>query len=105
MKYSILGNTESKISRICLGTMTWGHQNTELEAFEQMDFALSKGVNFWDTAEMYPVPPNANSYDQTEITIGNWLASRNLDSTTFNIKIYTFCNLCGCLYWIFYYYN
>ena len=76
MKYSILGNTTSKISRICLGTMTWGHQNTELEAFEQMDFALSKGVNFWDTAEMYPVPPNANSYGKTEIIIGNWLASR-----------------------------
>ena len=53
MNYKNLGNTNIKVSTICLGTMTWGEQNTELEAFEQMDFALDQGVNFWDTAELY----------------------------------------------------
>ena len=57
MNYKNLGNTNIKVSTICLGTMTWGEQNTELEAFEQMDFALDQGVNFWDTAELYAVPP------------------------------------------------
>ena len=52
MNYKNLGNTDIKVSTICLGTMTWGEQNTELEAFEQMDFALDQGVNFWDTAEL-----------------------------------------------------
>ena len=55
MNYKNLGNTDIKVSTICLGTMTWGEQNTELEAFEQMDFALDQGVNFWDTAELYAV--------------------------------------------------
>ena len=57
MNYKKLGNTDLKVSTICLGTMTWGEQNTEAEAFEQMDFALNEGVNFWDTAELYAVPP------------------------------------------------
>ena len=57
MNYKNLGNTNIKVSTICLGTMTWGEQNTELEAFKQMDFSLDKGVNFWDTAELYAVPP------------------------------------------------
>ena len=72
MNYKNLGNTNIKVSTICLGTMTWGEQNTELEAFEQMDFALDKGVNFWDTAELYSVPPKKETFGHTEIIIGNW---------------------------------
>ena len=72
MNYKNLGNTDIKVSTICLGTMTWGEQNTELEAFEQMDFALDKGVNFWDTAELYSVPPKKETFGHTEIIIGNW---------------------------------
>lgn len=77
MKYTKLGKTNIDISRICLGSMTWGQQNTQDEAFEQMDYALEKGVNFWDTAEMYPVPKTAQKYGKTEEIIGSWLSSRN----------------------------
>ncbi len=72
MNYKKLGNTELKVSTICLGSMTWGEQNNEKEGFEQMDFALSKGVNFWDTAELYAIPPKKNTYGRTEEIIGNW---------------------------------
>ena len=72
MNYKKLGNTELNVSTICLGTMTWGEQNTQDEAFEQMDFALSNGVNFWDTAELYAVPPRKETYGDTEEIIGNW---------------------------------
>ena len=72
MNYKNLGNTNIKVSTICLGTMTWGEQNTELEAFEQMDFSLDQGVNFWDTAELYAVPPRKETYGDTEEIIGNW---------------------------------
>ncbi len=72
MKYSNLGNTNLKISKICLGTMTWGLQNSQSEAFEQMNYSLSRGVNFWDTAEMYAIPPTAETYGTTETIIGNW---------------------------------
>tara|TARA_Y100001935_G_scaffold193877_1_gene161956 strand:- start:1603 stop:2643 length:1041 start_codon:yes stop_codon:yes gene_type:complete len=72
MNYRKLGTTGLKVSTICLGTMTWGEQNTEQEGFEQMDFALDKGVNFWDTAELYAVPPKAETFGHTEIIIGNW---------------------------------
>ena len=72
MNYKKLGNTELKVSTICLGTMTWGEQNSEKEGFEQMDFALSQGVNFWDTAELYSIPPKKNTYGKTEEVIGNW---------------------------------
>ena len=75
MKYTKLGSTNIDISRICLGTMTWGRQNTQAEGFEQMDYALSQGVNFWDTAEMYPIPPVAERYGDTEKVIGNWFKS------------------------------
>ena len=73
MNYKKLGNTDLKVSTICLGTMTWGEQNTEAEAFQQMDFALTEGVNFWDTAELYAVPPKKETYGHTEKIIGNWL--------------------------------
>ena len=72
MNYKNLGNTHLKVSTICLGTMTWGEQNTQNEAFEQMDFALDQGVNFWDTAELYAVPPRKETYGDTEEIIGKW---------------------------------
>ncbi len=72
MNYKNLGNTDLKVSTICLGTMTYGEQNTEKEGFDQMDFALDNGVNFWDTAELYSVPPRAETFGDTEVVIGNW---------------------------------
>ena len=74
MIYNNLGHSDIQFSRICLGTMTWGEQNTQDEAFEQMDYALENGVNFWDTAELYSVPPRAETYGRTEEIIGNWFA-------------------------------
>lgn len=74
MKKRQLGNTDIQVSEICLGTMTWGQQNTQDEAFSQMDYALERGINFIDTAEMYPVPPRAETQGSTETYIGNWLA-------------------------------
>ena len=76
MKFKKLGNTDLEVSLICLGTMTWGTQNTEKEAFEQMDYALENEVNFFDTAELYSVPPTPDSYGKTEIMIGNWFQKR-----------------------------
>ena len=76
MEYRTLGNTGLEVSTICLGTMTWGDQNTEAQAFEQLDYALGQGVNFIDAAEMYPVPPRAETQGETERILGNWLASR-----------------------------
>ena len=72
MKYKKLGGTDLKVSLICLGTMTWGEQNSQEEGFEQMDFALEKGVNFFDTAELYAIPPKAKTYGRTEEIIGDW---------------------------------
>lgn len=72
MKYTTLPNTDIKISKICLGTMTFGEQNTEAEGHDQMDYALEKGVNFFDTAEMYSIPSNPNTYGSTEKIIGTW---------------------------------
>ena len=77
MNYKKLGNTELNVSTICLGTMTWGEQNTQNEAFEQMDYSLNNGVNFWDTAELYAVPPKAETYGHTETIIGNWFEKTN----------------------------
>ena len=75
MKYRKLGRTGLDVSVICLGTMTWGVQNTEAEGHEQMDYALGEGVNFWDTAEMYAIPPTAETYGKTEEIIGTWFAA------------------------------
>ena len=76
MRYTTLGNTQLKVSKICLGTMTWGEQNTEAEAHQQLDYARDQGINFIDTAEMYPVPPRAETQGRTEEYIGTWLKSR-----------------------------
>jgi len=88
MKYTTLPNTDIKVSKICLGTMTWGNQNTQDEGFSQMDFALDKGVNFFDTAELYPVPARKETYAETERIIGNWFAKTgNRDKVVLGSKI------------------
>ena len=76
MKFRKLGTTDIDVSLICLGTMTWGTQNTEKDAFEQMDYSVSQGINFFDTAEIYSVPPTSDSYGKTEVMIGNWFEKR-----------------------------
>ena len=73
MKYNVLPNTDIKVSKICLGTMTYGRQNSEEDGHQQLDFALEKGINFIDTAEMYPVPAEATRYGNTERIIGSWI--------------------------------
>ncbi len=77
MNYRKLGNTDLEVSTICLGTMTWGEQNTQEEGFEQMDHALEQGINFFDTAEIYAVPPKKETYGKTEEIIGNWFKKKN----------------------------
>jgi len=76
MQYRPLGTSALRVSHICLGTMTWGRQNSREDAFAQMDYALTRGINFFDTAEMYAVPPNENTYGKTEEIIGEWFAAR-----------------------------
>lgn len=73
MQYTKLGRTDIEVSRICLGTMTWGTQNTEAEGHQQMDYAVERGVNFWDTAEMYPIMGGPERAGRTEEIIGTWL--------------------------------
>lgn len=88
MKYTNLPNTNLEVSKICLGTMTFGNQNSEADAHEQMSFALDKGVNFFDTAEMYPVPFNADRQGWTEKFIGSWLTKTgNRDKIVLATKI------------------
>ena len=78
MEYRRLGRTDITVSAICLGTMTWGEQNSEAEGFAQMDYALDQGVTFLDTAEMYPIASRAETYGRTEEIIGNWMAARGV---------------------------
>lgn len=88
MKYTTLPNTDIKVSKICLGTMTFGQQNTEAEGHEQMDYALERGVNFFDTAEMYSVPASEATYGSTEKNIGTWFKkSGNRDKVILASKI------------------
>ena len=77
MKYTYLPNTDIKVSKICLGTMTFGNQNTTDESEEQMNYALENGVNFFDTAELYPVPASPERYADTEKIIGNWMKKKS----------------------------
>ena len=72
MEFRKLGRSDINVSSICLGTMTWGEQNTQQEGFEQMNYALNHGVNFWDTAEIYSIPPKEETFGSTEEIIGNW---------------------------------
>ena len=72
MNYKKLGSTDVDVSTICLGTMTWGEQNSKSDGFEQMDYAIDNGVNFWDTAEIYAIPMREETYGETENIIGEW---------------------------------
>ena len=74
MDYKKIPNTNLRVSKICLGTMTWGKQNTESDGHAQMDYAFDQGVNFWDTAELYPVPAESKTHGLTEEIIGNWIS-------------------------------
>jgi aryl-alcohol dehydrogenase-like predicted oxidoreductase len=88
MKYTTLPNTDVKVSKICLGTMTWGNQNTEKDGHEQMDYALDQGVNFFDTAELYAVPASKETYGKTEEIIGTWFKKTgNRDKVVLASKI------------------
>ena len=88
MEYRRLGRSDIKVSAICLGTMTWGEQNTEKEAHEQLDLALDRDINFIDTAELYAVPPKAETQGLTEEYIGTWLAARgNRDKVVLATKV------------------
>lgn len=78
MRYDKLGLSDLNVSKVCLGTMTFGEQNTQNEGFEQLDYALTNGVNFIDTAEMYSVPGRLETYGATERIIGNWLETRKV---------------------------
>ncbi|MDC0328499.1 aldo/keto reductase [Candidatus Pelagibacter sp.] len=90
MNYKKLGNTDIDVSTICLGTMTWGEQNTQSEGFEQMDYALEQGVNFWDTAEIYSIPPKQETFGDTEAIIGNWF-----EKTKKRNKVILASKVCG----------
>ena len=88
MKYTTLPNSDIKVSKICLGTMTWGNQNNEADGFAQMDYAVEKGVNFFDTAELYPVPATKETQGCTSKIIGNWLKiKQNRDKIVLASKI------------------
>jgi len=88
MNYKKLGNTDLVVSTICLGTMTWGEQNTIKEGFEQMDYALDQDINFFDAAEMYPSPCRKETYGETEKIIGHWFSERkNRDKIILASKI------------------
>ena len=90
MNYKKLGNTDLDVSTICLGTMTWGEQNTQEEGFKQMNYALDQGVNFWDTAEIYSIPMREETYGETERIIGNWF-----EKTKKRDKVIIATKVCG----------
>lgn len=88
MEYRNLGRTGVEVSALCLGTMTWGQQNSEAEGHEQMDYAVDQGINFFDTAELYPIPPREATQGRTEEIIGSWFAKRgNRDKIVLASKI------------------
>jgi aryl-alcohol dehydrogenase (NADP+) len=87
MQYRTLPGTDMNVSQVCLGTMTWGEQNSEAEAHEQLDYAIGEGINFIDTAEMYPVPPNAKTQGRTETYLGTWLARQQRDRVFIATKV------------------
>ncbi|EAQ99752.1 NADP(H)-dependent aldo-keto reductase [Maribacter sp. HTCC2170] len=88
MIYTKLPHSDIEVSKICLGTMTWGSQNTEAEGHEQMDYALDQGVNFFDTAELYSIPPHPDRHSNTEKIIGTWFKkTRNREKVVLASKI------------------
>lgn len=95
MKYKQLGRTDIEVSVLCLGSMTWGEQNTEAEAHAQLDYAFDMGINFIDTAELYPVAPMAETQGKTEAYLGNWLTKRKRRD-----KLIIASKVCACADWI-----
>jgi len=87
MQYTKLAHTDLNVSKVCLGTMTYGDQNTEAEAHAQLDYAVARGINFIDTAEMYPVPPKAGTYTRTETMVGTWLKKQPRDQIILGGKV------------------
>lgn len=87
MQYQTLPGTDMNVSRVCLGTMTWGEQNSETDAHEQLDYAIGEGINFIDTAEMYPVPPNAKTQGRTEKYLGTWLKKQQRERLFIATKV------------------
>ena len=87
MKYNKLGSSDLNVSEFCLGTMTWGEQNSEREAHQQLDYAVLRGINFVDAAEMYPVPPKAETQGRTESYLGTWLRKQPRDKMIVATKI------------------
>ena len=87
MEYRRLGSSNLHVSAICLGTMTFGQQNTEAEAHAQLDHAVAHGINFIDSAEMYPVPPRADTVTRTETIVGNWLKKQPRDQIILGTKV------------------
>jgi aryl-alcohol dehydrogenase-like predicted oxidoreductase len=87
MDYIKLGQSNLNVSRVCLGTMTFGDQNSQADAHQQLDYAVAQGINFIDTAEMYPVPPKAETYTRTETIIGHWLKNQTRDKLIIGSKI------------------
>lgn len=97
MQYTTLGDSGIRVSRLCLGSMTWGEQNTEAQAHQQLDFAIEHGINFVDTAELYPSPPKAETQGLTEQYLGNWIARGNRDKIVLASKV---CGPSRTLPWI-----
>ncbi|MBB1630098.1 MULTISPECIES: aldo/keto reductase [Cupriavidus] len=87
METTRLGRSDLQVSRICLGTMTFGEQNTEAEGHSQLDYAVSRGINFIDTAEMYPVKPRAETYGSTERIVGTWLKRQQRERIVLATKV------------------
>ncbi len=87
MQYRRIPHTDLNVSAICLGTMTYGDQNSQAQAFDQLDYAVANGINFIDTAEMYPVPPKAETYTRTETIIGHWLKNQARDKIVLGGKV------------------
>ena len=86
-KQNPLGASGLMVPEVCLGSMTWGSQNTEAEGHAQLDYGLSRGVNFIDTAEMYAVPPSPETYTKTESIVGNWLKKQSRDKIILATKV------------------
>ena len=80
MKFRTLPNTDLNVFQVCLGAMTWGEQSAESAAHAQLDYSIDQGINFIDTAEMYPVPPNSKTQGRTESYLGSWLARQRRDA-------------------------
>src|SRR5512137_696866 len=87
MKYRTLPGTSLSVSEACLGTMTWGEQNSEADGHAQLDLAAAHGINFIDTAEMYPIPPRPETQGRTETILGNWLARQPRDRLVIATKV------------------